>query len=181
MQAHAKMHAMDLRYPVGEFTWSGANTPEQRAQFIEDIAAAPQKMRKAVAGLTEAQLDTPYRDGGWTVRQVVHHVADSHMNGYTRMKLALTEDNPPIKVYEQDLWAALPDSRLPIDVSLRLLDALHERCATIVKSLSDRDLARTFVHPELGAMTLEAQIQLYGWHSRHHVGHITALRQRQGW
>lgn len=138
-------------------------------------------MRAAVQGLTDAQLDTPYRPGGWTVRQLVHHVADSHVNGYIRLKLALTEENPTIKPYEQDRWAELPDSRLPIETSLTLLGSVHERWSTLWTSVTDADLSRTFQHPELGPLTLDTHLQIYGWHSRHHVAHITALRQRERW
>src|SRR5216117_555290 len=118
---------MDPRYPIGQFNWTGPNTAEQRARFIDDIAAAPQKMRSAVTGLTDAQLDTPYRDGGWTVRQVVHHVPDSHMNAYIRLKLALTEEAPIIKPYDEKTWAGLADASMPIEPSLQLLDAVHTR------------------------------------------------------
>jgi hypothetical protein len=172
---------VDLSYPIGRFDHRGARTAESRAGAIVDLAALPARMREAVRGLSEAQLDTPYRPGGWTVRQLVHHVADSHMNGYVRVKLALTEDNPTIKPYEQDAWSRLPDSRLPIELSLSILDAVHARWTTIVRSLQPADFARTFVHPELGQLTIDAQIHLYGWHSRHHVAHITGLRQREGW
>jgi hypothetical protein len=172
---------VDLSFPVGRFDKTAPRTADSRRAAIQEIAALPVKMRSAVQGLSEAQLDTPYRPGGWTVRQVVHHVADSHMNGYIRTKLALTENNPTIKPYEQDGWAALPDSKLPIALSLSILDAVHERWSTIWSSLADADFARTFVHPELGPLTLDVHVHLYGWHSRHHVAHITALRQREGW
>ena len=172
---------VDLSFPIGRFDHRGARTAESRASAIDDLAALPARMREAVRGLTEAQLDTPYRPGGWTVRQLVHHVADSHMNGYIRVKLALTEDNPTIKPYEQEEWARLADSKLPIELSLSILDAVHARWSAIVRSLQPADFARTFVHPELGQLTLDGQIHLYGWHSRHHVAHLTALRQREGW
>jgi hypothetical protein len=172
---------VDLSFPVGRFDRKAAFTPDSRRAAVEDIAALPVKMRQAVAGLTDAQLDTPYRPGGWTVRQLVHHVADSHMNGYIRTKLALTEQNPTIKPYEQDAWAALPDSRLPIAPSLAILDSVHERWAVICRSLTPADFERPFVHPEMGQMKLDSQVHLYGWHSRHHVAHITGLRQREGW
>jgi hypothetical protein len=172
---------VDLSYPVGRFDRAAPRSAASRRAAIEDIATLPAKMRNAVNGLGDARLDTPYRPGGWTVRQLVHHVADSHMNGLIRTKLALTEDNPTIKPYNQDAWAALPDVRLPIDVSLSILDAVHERWTAICRSLSDADFARTFVHPEMGQLTLDSQIHLYGWHSRHHVAHVTGLRQREGW
>ena len=172
---------VDLSYPVGRFDHHGARTAETRRAAIEDIANLPSKMREAVRGLTDAQLDTPYRPGGWTVRQLVHHVADSHMNGYIRTKLAVTEQNPTIKPYDQDAWAALPDSRLPIELSLSILDAVHARWTAVNRALQDADFARTFVHPELGPVTIDRQVHLYGWHSRHHVAHVTSLRQREGW
>ena len=172
---------VDLSYPVGRFDHRAPRTADTRRAAVEDIAALPQRMREAVRGLGDAQLDTPYRPGGWTVRQLVHHVADSHMNGYIRTKLALTEENPTIKPYDQDAWARLPDSRLPIDGSLAILDAVHERWTTVNRSLGDAEIQRTFRHPDLGEMTIDRQIHLYGWHSRHHVAHITGLRQREGW
>lgn len=139
------------------------------------------RLRAAVEGLTEAQLDTPYRPGGWTVRQVVHHVPDSHLNAYIRMKLALTEDGPTIKPYDENLWAELSDSRMPVDASLSLMDALHRRWVTVLRSLQPADFARTFLHPEAGVVSLDRLIALYAWHGRHHVAHITSLRQRMGW
>jgi hypothetical protein len=172
---------VDLSYPVGRFDHTAPRTAESRRAAIQDIAALPAKMRDAVKGLSDAQLDTPYRPGGWSVRQLVHHVADSHMNGYIRTRLALTEDNPTIKPYDQDAWSRLPDSRLPIAISLSILDAVHERWSVIWQSLGEADFAHTFVHPELGQQTIDAQVHLYGWHSRHHVAHITHLRQREGW
>ena len=176
------MHAMDLRYPVGKFTWTSANTLEQRGRFIEEIAAAPQRMRSAVAGLTDAQLDTPYRDGGWTVRQVAHHLPDSHMNSYIRFKLALTEHEPTIKPYDENVWAELIDAKTaPIEPSLTLLEGLHHRWVLLLKSLSDDDVKRKFNHPELGVVSIDQYIALYAWHSRHHVAHITSLRKRQAW
>jgi len=172
---------VDLSFPVGRFDRHAAWTAETRRAAVEDLAVLPVKMRQAVGGLTEAQLDSPYRPGGWTVRQLVHHVADSHMNGYIRTKLALTEDNPTIKPYDQDAWAALPDAKLPIALSLSILDAVHERWSVVCRSLSEADFTRPFVHPDLGQLTLDAQVHLYGWHSRHHVAHITSLRQREHW
>ena len=144
------------------------------------MAALPARIHEAVAGLNDAQLDTPYRPGGWTVRQVVHHVADSHMNGYIRVKLALTEDVPTIKTYEEAAWAELADSRADVDVSLALLDALHTRWVLLLRSLSEADYERTFNHPEWGLMTLGTLLRLYEWHGRHHVAHITRMRERMG-
>jgi len=172
----------DLRYPVGRFTPVLPAAPDIRAAAVEEIAALPARMRAAIEGLSESRLDTPYRPGGWTVRQVVHHVADSHMNGYVRTKLALTEEQPTIKPYDESTWAALPDSRLSVDVSLGLLEGLQERWAVLFRSLSAEQYGRTFIHPELeGAQSLDRQLQSYAWHSRHHVAHITAVRRREGW
>ena len=170
-----------LRYPVGRFT-AVPSTPDVRRASLEDVAALPGRMREAVRGLSESQLGRPYRDGGWTVRQVIHHVADSHMHGFMRLKLALTEDGPTIKPYDQEAFATLADSRLPIEVSLLLLDGIHERWMAVYRSMADVDFARRFHHPEFDEpFTLDRHLQLYAWHGRHHVGHITALRQRQGW
>jgi hypothetical protein len=172
----------DPRYPIGPFAPVLPAPPEVRRAAVADVAALPERIRAAVAGLTEAQIDTPYRDGGWTVRQVVHHVADSHMQAFIRLKLALTEDKPTIKPYDEKAWAELADARLPIELSLSLLDGLHRRWAAIYESLSPAEWARPFVHPELeGVQTLDRQVQTYGWHSRHHVGHITELRRRSQW
>ena len=150
--------------------------------MIDQIAATPARMREAVAGLDESQLDTPYRDGGWTVRQVVHHVPDSHMNAYTRVKLALTEHEPMIKPYDEAAWARLNDVHdTPIETSLVLLETLHQRWNTILRAMTDADFERTLLHPDMGVMTLDALIAMYAWHGRHHVGHITSLRSRSGW
>jgi hypothetical protein len=172
---------MDPRYPIGKFTWSSPNTREQRSQLIEDIAAAPQRMRKAVEGLTTEQLNTPYREGGWTVRQVVHHVPDSHMNSYIRFKLALTEHEPTIKPYDEAKWAELIDAKgSPIEPSLQLLEGLHHRWVMLLTSLSDEDVKKQFTHPELGLVSIDKYIALYAWHGKHHVAHITSLRERKG-
>jgi uncharacterized damage-inducible protein DinB len=173
----------DPRYPVGKFNRPDTTlTADERRQFVEQIAATPARMREAVAGLSEQQLDTPYRDGGWTVRQVVHHVPDSHMNAYTRVKLALTEEQPTIKPYDEAAWAKLNDVRdTPIETSLLLLETLHQRFDTILRAMTDADFERTLLHPEHGVMTLDALIAMYAWHGRHHVGHITSLRSRSGW
>ena len=169
-----------LSFPIGIFTPPDPITPALRTAAIDAIAELPSRLRGAIAGLSEAQLDRPYRPGGWTVRQLVHHVADSHMNGYIRLKLAVTEDTPTIKPYEQDDWVRLPDSRLPLDVSLGILDGVHTRWSVLWRSLDAAQFSRTFRHPELGVVSLERHLQLYAWHSRHHVAHITALRQREG-
>jgi uncharacterized damage-inducible protein DinB len=172
----------DPRYPIGKFSYQGPLTPEQKRQYLDDIEQAPARLRAALGGLTDKQLDTPYREGGWTVRQVAHHVPDSHMNSYVRFKLALTEDDPTIKPYMEDRWAELPEARqAPLEPSLTLLDALHQRWMLVLQSLTDADWQRTFRHPDLGPMTLEKNLALYAWHGRHHVAHITSLRERNGW
>jgi len=176
----AKMEA-DLRYPVGKFQRAEKITASDRRAMIDAIAETPAKLKAAVAGLNEKQLDTPYRPGGWTVRQVVHHLADSHLNSFVRFKLALTEHEPTIKSYDEKLWAELPDSKTPIELSLPVLEGLHKRWTALLNSLSEADWQRVFVHPERGKMTLSDNLQLYAWHGRHHVGHITALRERNGW
>jgi uncharacterized damage-inducible protein DinB len=167
----------DLRYPVGKFAFDPALSPEGRQALIRQIGAAPAALRAAVAGLTDAQLDTPYRPGGWTIRQLVHHVADSHMNAFVRFKLALTEDTPTIKPYDQDAWATLADTaRTPVEASLALIDALHQRWVTLLESLGATDFARRLVHPEHGALTLDWMLQLYAWHGRHHTAHVAGVK-----
>jgi uncharacterized damage-inducible protein DinB len=177
-----KIVIMDLSYPIGKFECPKSITPEMRAQWIGEIEAAPAWFRAAIQGLTEQQLDTPYRPGGWTVRQVVHHVADSHLHSYIRFRLALTEDQPTIKPYDQAKWAELPDARTaPVETSLQLIDSLHQRWVLLLRSMSDADFARTFLHPERGVMRLDINLAMYAWHSRHHRAHITGLRERMGW
>jgi uncharacterized damage-inducible protein DinB len=172
----------DERYPVGKFQRREKLTPAERRTLIDQIVAAPTRMREAVAGLNEQQLATPYRDGGWTVRQVVHHVPDSHLNAYIRFKLALTEEMPTIKPYDQAQWAELADAReSPVETSLQLLESLHDRWVRLLRSMSDADFSRRLMHPENGEMTLDSVLALYGWHGRHHTAHITSLRQRKGW
>jgi len=172
----------DLRYPIGKFSRPTSFTPESRAECIRRIADAPAMLRLAVAGLTEAQLDTPYRPDGWTVRQVVHHVADSHLNMYIRLKLALSEENPPFKAYDENRWAAFPDvATVPVTTSLALLDALHERMLAVLRSMTPAQFDRTGNHTENGPTSLDVILALYAWHGAHHVGHVTALRRRQGW
>jgi len=172
----------DLRYPVGKFARPATLTPEQRAQAIDDIASLPAKMRAAVNGLTPRQLDTPYRPEGWTVRQVAHHVPDSHLNAYTRFKLAVTEDEPTIRPYDEARWATLEEARTaPPEVSLLLLDALHQRWTLFLNTLEPAHFARRLVHPEDGPMTVDMLLAMYSWHSRHHLAHITNLRERLGW
>jgi uncharacterized damage-inducible protein DinB len=171
-----------LRYPVGRFDPKVEATPERRREWIEQVAETPARLRAAVEDLSPEQLDTAYRPGGWTVRQLVHHVPDSHLNAYVRFKLALTEDVPAIKTYEEHLWAQLPDSRVtPIEVSLSLLDVLHQRWVLLMTHLDEAQWARAFRHPEWGEMPLSTALGLYAWHGRHHVAHVTALRKRMGW
>jgi uncharacterized damage-inducible protein DinB len=170
-----------LRYPIGKFHTPPTGTEEVRAAHIQTLAELPGRVRAAVAGLNDAQLDTPYREGGWTVRQLVHHIADSHANSYVRFKLALTEEWPTIKPYEEGAWAELTDSRLPIAPSLAILDGLHARWVALLHSMSEADFHKGFTHPERGKMTLATALALYDWHSRHHTAHITALRTRNGW
>jgi uncharacterized damage-inducible protein DinB len=172
----------ELSYPIGKFTWEGDATAEQRQKLIDDIASAPALVRAAVEGLTQEQMETPYRPAGWTVRQVVHHLADSHLNSYVRFRLALTEDEPTIKPYHEDQWAELADARTaPVEVSLALLESLHERWVLLLRSLRAEDFARSFRHPEMGLVSLDKNLGLYSWHGRHHAAHITSLRERQGW
>ena len=173
----------DLRYPIGEFTWDGVMTDARRAACVARIAAAPGLLRAAVAGLNDRQLDTPYRPAGWSVRQVVHHVPDSHLNAYIRMRLALTEDTPTIKPYDEARWAELRDARsAPIEVSLALLDALHVRWMSLLRELGPTECARGVRHPEHGrVMSLDELLALYAWHGEHHTAHVTAIRTRMGW
>ena len=170
----------DLQYPVGRVAYDDQVTPGKRTAWIRQIAEAPAALRAAVRGLTEAQLDTPYRPDGWTVRQVVHHVPDSHMNAYIRFKWTLSEDNPTIKAYDQSAWARLADTQLtPVAISLDLLEAVHKRLVVLMESLKEEEWTRPLVHPENGPMTLDKLLQLYAWHGRHHVAHITELRKRE--
>jgi hypothetical protein len=172
----------DLRYPIGKFHFDGALSEEHKQVALEEIAQTPANLRAAIKGLSEPQLDTPYRPEGWTVRQVVHHVPDSHLNSYVRFKLALTEDEPTIKPYAEDRWAELADTKItPVEVSLTLLESLHDRWVRLLRSLSAEEWQRTFRHPALGAMTLEKTLALYAWHGRHHVAHIAELRKRMAW
>jgi len=172
----------DLRYPIGRFAARQLVSDQDRHSAIDTIAALPSAIRTVTKDLTDSQLDTPYRPDGWTVRQVVHHVADSHMNSYIRCRLALTEDQPTIKPYDEAKWAMLPDARQEdIGVSLDLIESMHSRWTVLLRSLSDKDWARTFRHPERGVMRLDVNSLLYAWHSKHHVAHINGLRQRNGW
>jgi hypothetical protein len=172
---------VDLRYPIGKFERVETLTPDRHREFIDSIEATPENLAAAVSGLKPEQLDTPYRPGGWTVRQVVHHIPDSHMNAFIRFKLALTEVEPTIKPYFEDRWAELADAKAPIEPSLALLENLHKRWVLLLRSLKPADWARKMRHPELGALTLDQSLAIYGWHGRHHVAHITGLRDRNGW
>ena len=172
----------DPRYPIGKFSHDGTLSAGQKQQFLNDIEQAPGQLSAAVKGLTAAQLDTPYREGGWTVRQLAHHVPDSHMNAYVRFKLALTEDEPTIKPYAENLWAQLGDvSATPVETSLCLLDCLHTRWMKLLRAMTAEQWKRTLRHPEQGVMTLERVLALYAWHGRHHVAHVTTLRESKGW
>ena len=173
---------MDLRYPVGKYEGKAVLTPAERAEAIKQISETPKRMRDAVAGLSAAQFDTPYRPGGWTVRQLAHHVPESHMNAYIRLKLALTEDEPTVKTYEEALWAELPDVKeAPVEASLSLLEFLHLRWDILLRLLQPTAFARRLRHPSMGVMTVDNLVHHYAWHGRHHVAHITSLREREGW
>lgn len=172
----------DFRYPIGPHDPSAPVTPAQVERAIQDIRELPERLEEALSGLDGAQLDTPYRPEGWTVRQVVHHLADSHINGHARVRFALTEDSPQVRGYHQDRWAELPDARLlPVEPSLQILRGLHERWSALLDALDPGQLQRTFEHSEVGTLTVAQHTCLYGWHCRHHVAHVTALRQRLGW
>lgn len=171
----------DLRYPIGRFNFTAPTLQETRAAHIETLRRLPVRLTAALEGLTDAQLDTPYREGGWTVRQVVHHVADSHTYAYLRCKHALTEDWPTIKPYDEGAWANLADSRLPVEISLASIAALHSRWVSLLESLSEEDFQKGYNHPERGRQNLATALALYAWHARHHTAHITSLRARQGW
>ena len=172
----------DLRYPIGKLSLPESTTASQRQEWIRDLAEAPTQLRAAAAGLTPEQIETPYRPGGWTVRQVIHHVPESHLNAYVRSKLALTEDDPVIKPYDEARWAELPDVvTTPLEVSLTLLESLHLRWVRMFELLTEAEFARCFRHPELGPVRLDQQLALYAWHGRHHTAHIAGLRRRRGW
>lgn len=172
----------DLRYPIGKYAFPAEVSPAQAAQWLKEMEELPGALRKAVAGLSDQQLDTPYREGGWTVRQVVHHLADAHLNNYVRVRLALTEETPAPKSWEEQLWAELPDARMgPVEVSLQLLAAVHGRWALLLHSLAPADWTRGFAHPNRGVVTIAQDLGLYTWHGRHHTAHITGLRERMGW
>lgn len=172
-----------LRYPIGEFSFDAPATPAKRAGWIEHIRRAPAELRAAVTGLNDEQLDTPYREGGWTLRQVVHHLPDSHLNSYIRFRWALTEDRPTIKAYDEASWATLADAKTaPVELSLALLGALHERWIVLLNSLSEAEFERVFIHPESGhEIPLARNLALYAWHGKHHIAQIMSLRERMDW
>lgn len=173
---------MDPRYPIGKLEIPAVVTPALRKSAIEIIAETPAKFRAAVKGLNGAQLATPYRDGGWTVRQVVHHLPDSHVNAYIRLKLALTESVPTIKPYAEDKWAQLADSdSTPVEVSLALLESLHTRWVLLLRALTPEDFAKKLVHPEHGEKNIDWLLFVYAWHGPHHTAHVTELRKSRGW
>jgi hypothetical protein len=172
----------DPRFPIGKAEVPSTITAQDRERFIYEIEQAPVLLALAVQGLTDAQLDTPCRDGGWTVRQVVHHLPDSHLNSYVRYKLALTENEPTIKPYDEAAWANTHEARTgPVEMSLELFDSLHRRWVALLNSMSESDWKRTFKHPERGVLALDQNVALYAWHGKHHVAHITELRKRMGW
>ncbi|MBS4028901.1 MAG: putative metal-dependent hydrolase [Ignavibacteriales bacterium] len=172
----------DIRFPIGKFQNKETITETERIQCIQHIADCPQILRAVIRGFSDEQFNTPYRDGGWTVKQVVHHLADSHMNAYVRFKLALTENEPLIKTYEESLWAELFDAKnARVETSLQLLESLHTRWVMFLRSLSPTDFSKTFRHPDSGIKKIDFLVQMYAWHSQHHVAHITSLRERMGW
>jgi uncharacterized damage-inducible protein DinB len=174
--------ARDLRNPVGPFKPMKKITPARRRGLIDAIAALPDELVWEVDSLTKDQLNTPYREGGWTLRQVVHHIADSHTHAYVRMRLAVTEKNPKIKAYDQERWAELRDSTsAPIDLSIQLIDALHRRWAWWLNRLDPQNFERTLQHPDHGSISVDFLLQLYAWHGRHHLGHIKGFTERMGW
>jgi uncharacterized damage-inducible protein DinB len=172
----------DPRYPIGNFAKQANYSPTERAARLGVLRQTPASLRVALEGLTESQLETPYREGGWSLRQVAHHIPDSHMNAYVRVKLALTEDTPTIKPYNEQSWALLPDTTtVPLEVSVTLLEALHLRLVTLLENLSEAQWQRTYNHPQGGLYTMEQVLALYAWHGTHHVAHITTLRSSKGW
>lgn len=172
----------ELKYPIGRFQYKGPYTEEQKRQFIKEIAETPEELKKAIKNLSDEQFATPYRPEGWTVRQVVNHMTDSHMNAFIRFKLALTEQNPGIKPYDQDKWVNLADTlNSPVEISINLLDALHQKWVILLNSLSAEDYKRTYMHPESGNTSLEKVLGMYAWHGKHHLAHITGLKKRMGW
>lgn len=173
---------IDPRYPIGKFDRSLIVSKTMRSEFIRTLQSLPQELKNEVINLSDSQLDTPYRKDGWTIRQVVHHIPDSHTNVYIRFKLALTEDNPKIKTYKENLWAELPDTFItPVETSINLLEALHRRWVNLLNSMSDDQFEKTFQHPEWGSISLDKTLALYAWHSKHHLAHITELKKKMNW
>jgi uncharacterized damage-inducible protein DinB len=182
LRKDTRRHVMDPRFPIGKFEMPASITQTRRQQAIDELASTPNKLRAAVKGLNDSQLDTPYREGGWSVRQVVHHVPDSHLNAYTRLKLALTEEKPTIKPYNEAAWAELADSKsTPIEISQTLLDTVHARWDRIWRSLKQEDFSRVLVHPDHGERNIDWLLFIYEWHGKHHTAHITELRKQKGW
>ncbi|MBM3785999.1 MAG: putative metal-dependent hydrolase [Acidobacteria bacterium] len=174
--------SLDPRYPIGKPNRQETLTPQERAAAIEKLEAAPRALREAVEGLNDDQLNTPYREGGWTVRQVIHHLADSHINAYMRFKFAVAEDNPTLKGYDENVWAAHEDgATMPVSTSLQLIDALHGRLCTFIRSLEDAEFQRTWIHTESGPHTVDWLLGIYAWHGEHHAAHITELRKARSW
>jgi hypothetical protein len=172
----------DLRYPIGKFDFQKPLTPDDRRDAIRSIAECPARLREAVRGLGPAQLDTPHREGGWTPRQIVHHLPDSHVNGYVRFKIGLAEDRGTVRPYDESVWAELPEAKSgPVDVSLDLLETLHRRWSLAIEGLAPADFDRAFRHPDLGEQTIDRHLAHYAWHGRHHTAQILALRERNGW
>lgn len=172
---------MDLRYPIGKFQYNEEEVINSRDKFINEIATLAEKLTAVLNNLTEEQLNTPYREGGWTIKQVVHHLADSHMNSFIRFKLALTENNPVIKPYDENLWAELSDSKIPINLSLDLINSLHQRWVILLNSMTATDYQKNLTHPEIGQLDLNKCLALYAWHGNHHTAHIAFLKERNGW
>ena len=170
-----------LRYPVGRFAHEGPITQAHRDRWSDEIAALPERLRVALDGLSDRQLDTPYRPGGWTLRQVAFHLPDSHFNGYARIKWALTEERPTIKPYDENGWMEFADTALPVEVALRTLDGLHARWAALMRGLSVEQFERTYLHPDDGEVSVERALGTYAWHGRHHLAHVTGLVEREGW
>jgi uncharacterized damage-inducible protein DinB len=175
------LQEVDPRYPVGKFVVPETITPDERTGAIATLAELPEQLRNAVDGLDAAQLNTPYRDGGWTVRQLVHHIADSHMNAFIRIRLALTEDWPVIKPYDEKAWATLHDAAAPVEWSLELVESLHARWVMMLQALKQEQWIRGYKHPENGPVSVETATLMYAWHSQHHVAHITRLRSKENW